>query len=63
MPSETNRRGSAAAKRTNPSKGKSSEPSGAEAGQEATRGQQPTDRDTTHQSNYGGGGTHGGKKK
>ena len=62
MPSQSNRP-APAAKRPNPSKDKSSEPSGTEAGQEATRGQQPTDRDTTHQSNYGGGGTHGGKKK
>jgi hypothetical protein len=48
-------------KRPDPSKGKTSETQ-TEAGQEPIRGQQPTDRDRTHQSNYGGGGENGGQQ-
>jgi hypothetical protein len=32
------------------------------AGQEAARGNVPEKHDREHQSNYGGGGTHGGAK-
>src|ERR1044071_553520 len=32
------------------------------AGQEAAGGKLPEKHDTEHQSNYGGGGTHGGSK-
>jgi hypothetical protein len=35
---------------------------GANAGQEARRGVPPGEHDDEHQSNYGGGGTHGGVK-
>ncbi|HXT16743.1 MAG TPA: hypothetical protein VN706_13980 [Gemmatimonadaceae bacterium] len=35
---------------------------GTEAGQEARRGVPPGEHDDEHQSNYGGGGPHGGAK-
>jgi hypothetical protein len=47
--------------RPEPSKGKTSETQ-TEAGQESIRGQDPKDRDRTHQSGYGGGGENGGRK-